>query len=204
MGAPRLIAITDIAQHGPELTFARALRLCEAGRAGTVLLQLRDRGLPLRDRLAHGLALREIASRFGQGLAVNDRLDVALLVRADAVHLGEASVEIADARRMVPGREVYRAVHDVGAALGSDADAVVLSPVLAPRKGAEPLGLAALQEYAAARRARAKGPRLYALGGVDAAGAAACLAAGADGVAVQGAAWTGDIAALLDALDIAR
>jgi thiamine monophosphate synthase len=88
-----------------------------------------------------------------------------------------------------------------------DADALVLSPVLAPRKGAEALGLEALAaarttlDYAAMHARRR--PLLYALGGIDAAGAARCIEAGVDGVAAIGATFEADPLPLLEALGIA-
>jgi thiamine monophosphate synthase len=71
----------------------------------------------------------------------------------------------------------------------ASADALLLSPVLAPRKGRPALGLAGLTRALEARRERAAGLGscwLYALGGVTRHQAAGLLAAGADGVALIG------------------
>jgi thiamine-phosphate pyrophosphorylase len=71
-------------------------------------------------------------------------------------------------------------VDEVVRAAGEGADAAVLSPIFSsPGKGA-PLGVEAL---AAARAAVGARVQLVALGGVTAASAAACFAAGADAVA---------------------
>lgn len=205
---PRLIAITDLARVGSAETLARFERLATAARPGTVMVQLRDRERPARERLECGRRLAEVCRKTGQTLQVNDRLDLAILLGAGAVHLGEASVETAEARRVV-GADVWitRACHEVAKVAEVDADGVVLSPIMATRKGRPALGLPALQN-ARGLLERAGGdagrPRLVALGGVDAAGGAPCFDAGADAVAVVGAWLSGpDPADLLDAIGIA-
>lgn len=159
-------------------------------------VQLRDPGLTARELLALGRRLREATRAAGARLWVNDRLDLAMLVAADGVHLGRASVSVADARRALgAGIVVTRSAHhldEVAAAADEGADAVLLSPVFAsPGKG-RPLGLSALTE---ARRRLPSAVGLYALGGVDAAAVSRCLAAGATGVAAIRAdlsAWSPD------------
>jgi thiamine monophosphate synthase len=95
--------------------------------------------------------------------------------------------------------QLSRVCHDPSQArrrLMLGADWLVVSPILAtPSKpDAAPLGLDAL-----GIAARAAPGRIIALGGIDATAVAACLAAGAVGVAVQRAAWT-NAAALARAL----
>ncbi|MEB2313600.1 MAG: thiamine phosphate synthase [Sorangiineae bacterium] len=194
---PRLIAITDLSVAPAELLVARLGGLVASAAPGSVMLQLRDRALPIRERALLGERLARVARASGQLFAVNDRVDLAMLLGADAVHLGEASMD-ADAARRLAGPELFvsRAVHEPSApALG--ADALVLSPIAAPRKGRPALGVAALSARSDAL--------VYALGGVDAATARACLDAGATGVAVIGAVLDGrPVEPLLDALGIRR
>ncbi len=186
--APRLIAVTDVQSVGVEASLERADTLCSGCVPGSVLVQLRDRELPVRRLLSAGTALRKICSETGQGLAVNDRADLALLLDADALHLAESSVRTEDARRIWQ-RQLYAAAHTEAGVLESQADAVVLAPVAASRKGAPALGLTALERLRAQLSQRSEAPRLYALGGVTSDNAHACLRAGADGVAAQGAVW---------------
>ncbi len=184
---PRLMVITDASVAWGELLIERVERVLAVARPGSVLVQLRDREAPLRERLDLGRALRRLTRCHRQGLAVNDRLDLALVLEAEALHLGERSVLPEDARRVWGERFVSRACHDPERAEPRGADAVVLSPILAPRKGAPALGVGGLT----AARGRVGSAQLIALGGVDGPGAAACLAAGADGVAAIGAALDG-------------
>lgn len=164
-------------------------------------VQLRDPELSGRELYALGRRLRDATAALGASLVVNDRLDLALLLGADGVHLGRRSVGVADARALL-GAGVFvsvacHGVDEVLRAADAGADAAVLSPIFAtPGKG-PPLGLEALRE-ARARLARAsRSIAIIALGGVDATSAPACLAAGADGVAAIRADLRGVLPTLL-------
>src|SRR5213594_1390755 len=89
---PRLVLVTD--RHGAAVVEA-------ALDAGLPAVQLRDKDLPGRPLLALAERLREATSRRGALLLVNDRIDVALAVGADGVHLGGTSVPVAVARSLV-------------------------------------------------------------------------------------------------------
>lgn len=206
---PRLIAITDREVASAAETLERFGRLAAAAAPGSVILELRDRELSGRERLAFGRELKRIAVAAGQWLGVNDRLDLALLLEAESVHLAEGSVRASDARRLLgPRCFLTRACHDARGVLEPEVDAWVLSPIVAERKGNPPLGLGVLGDFRARCRAAAGAPGrpgLYALGGVAATNAAACVAAGASGVAVIGAALrSADPLPLLRALDCVR
>ena len=197
---PRLIAITDTLVAPRGVLEARLEVLLAAAAPGSVMVQLRDRQLPDRERIALGRELRALTRRHRQLFAVNDRCDLAFLLETDGLHLGEQSITPGDARKLVGPLWISRACHEPSRAEPLGADALVLAPVLAPRKGAAALGLLALGTAKAALGANAL---LYALGGVDAASAAACLAAGADGIAAIGAVLDGrDVLPLLEALGI--
>ena len=198
---PRVVQITAAAVLPEAELLARlgALgRLPEAARRG-LAVQLRDPELSGRALFLLGTRLRAVTRALGASLVINDRLDLALSLEADGVHLGRRSVSVADARALLPAAWISVACHavdDVVRAAGEGADAAVLSPIFAsPGKGA-PLGVAALAEARAALSARGLPAQLLALGGVDAESAGACFTAGADGVASIRA----DLGGLLDAL----
>jgi thiamine-phosphate diphosphorylase len=210
--APAIIAITDT-ERGPfERWLAQLERLLTLAAPERVLVMLRDRQLSARERLSLGRRLRELTRRHGQRLSVNDRLDLAVLLEADAVHLAESSVAACDARAFARARGfslwISRAAHQPADAAHVDADALLLSPIIEPRKGRPALGLAGIEAARAAREQRASvlgACGLYALGGVGAADAAACLRAGADGVALIGALLEPDAPrALVAQLGLAR
>jgi thiamine-phosphate pyrophosphorylase len=208
---PRLIAITDLSVVAEQLLLARLQRLSLRARPGTVALLLRDHTASARQRLALGGQLQSVAHDSQQQLWVADRLDLALLLRADGVHLGEGSVSALVARSLVGNAmRISRAWHAptlADAALAAElgaVDALLVSPLLAPRKGRAALGLSALGVLGEQLRARNQACQMYALGGVSAENAAACRHAGAYGVAAIGAALSDDSDALLSALEILR
>jgi thiamine-phosphate pyrophosphorylase len=208
---PRLVAITDLTLLTPDALLERLQRLARAARPGTVALLLRDHASSAKSRLALGQQLRDLAHDSRQQLWVADRLDLALLLGADAVHLGEGSVSPSAARRLLGnGIAISRAWHGPSldgvpvAAELAEVDALLVSPSLAPRKGRAALGLPTLGVLGEQLRARNWACQLYALGGISAANAADCRSMGAHGVAAIGAALSDDVEPLLAALQILR
>ena len=187
MIAPRIVQITDPSALPDAALFARlrAVGALAPEERARFAVQLRSPEVSSRALADLGLRLRAATRPLGVALVINDRLDLALALGADGVHLGRRSVTIADARLLLgPAAWISVACHDVDdvvrAALDG-ADAVTLSPIFAsPGKGT-PLGAAALGAARAATGARPIA--IYALGGVDRASAPLCFAAGADGVA---------------------
>lgn len=201
----RLIALTDLEQAPAQVLLERWERLAAAAAPGTVAVDLRAPHAPARRLVELGSGLARMARAHGQRLLVNDRLDLARLLGADAVHLREDSVASADARRYIPGVPLLRACHQPSEVSSVQADAVLLSPILEARKGNAPLGLDALRRARRLLEDAGQGGRLFALGGIDARRAPDCIAAGAHGVAALGAALGAESAtALLRSLGIER
>jgi thiamine-phosphate pyrophosphorylase len=195
--SPRVVQITESSALPEAELFARlaAVGALSPAQRGRFAVQLRDPGLSSRALADLGLRLRAATRPLGVALVVNDRLDLALALGADGVHLGRRSVTVADARALLgPAAWISVACHDVDdviRAATEGADAATLSPIFAsPGKGT-PLGLGALRAARSALGARALA--LHALGGVDRASAPSCFEAGADGVAAIRA----DLSALL-------
>jgi thiamine-phosphate pyrophosphorylase len=188
---PRLVIVTDRERGDEAAWLSRLSAWLPRAAPGSVLVQLRDRQLEAAQRLAFGCRLRELTRRHQQCLAINDRLDLAVLCEADAVHLPESGVPAAIARRWLERQRadwfVSVACHDPEQIPDRAVDALLLSPLSAPRKGRPALGPAGLRQALHARaRAQAR-HRIYALGGVGADEAAPLVATGADGIAVIGA-----------------
>lgn len=207
----RLIAISDSSVLTTDALVGRFAQLARAAKPGRVALLLRDHAASAAERLALGERLASVARSHQQELWVADRADLAILLDADVLHLGEASVRAARLRSWLPNKlRISRAWHEPrcdGAraqAELADVDALLLSPVVAARKGRPALGLAALDVLGEQLRARNSAYPLFALGGISADNAGACLSAGATGVAAIGAALTGPVEPLLAGLGIAR
>jgi thiamine-phosphate pyrophosphorylase len=210
--APRLIVISDGERGQTRFWLGQLEQLLSGARPGSVAVLLRDRQLPIRERLQLGRCLRQLTHRFHHALLVNDRLDLACLLEAEGVHLSEASVSVADARELAGLSKrsfwISTACHEPEALEQSTADAVLLSPIVEPRKQRPALGLVGLERALAARARRGSGAApcaLYALGGIRRQDGARVLAAGADGVALIGELFMpGAVPGLLDALRIQR
>lgn len=180
---PRIVLITDPRYADDALAHKLDAALAVAT-LGLVAVQLRDKHRPTGRLLPLARRLREVTRKHRAHLVVNDRIDLALAVEADGVHLGRLSIPVPDARRLVgPDTFVSVAAHshdELRKAIDDGATAALLSPIFAsPGKG-DPLGLDAL------RTARTIAPSfpVYALGGVDVTNARACIEAGAHGVAM--------------------
>ena len=209
---PKLIVITDLTRISPEALLARASQLAALAAPGSLAVLLRDHETSARARLELGHELRAVTLASGQELWVADRLDLALTLQADALHLGEGSVTAAQARKLLGGQyRISRAWHsaepidDNAARELYGVDVLLVSPILEARKGRPALGVAALGVLADALLARGHAAKLMALGGVTAATASSCVTAGAWGVAVMGAAWSPEpVDDLVRALGLAR
>ena len=158
-------------------------------RGGVSCVQLREKGCSTREFMDEARLLKALLVGTGVPLFINDRLDVALAVGADGVHLGQNDLAIADARRLVGNRMIIgisaESVADAVRAEAEGADYIGASPVFTtPTKTdtAPPLGLDGLRAIR-----RAVQLPLVAIGGIDADNAAQVLRAGADGLAVVSA-----------------
>ncbi len=186
---PRVLQITAAAvlSEADLLGRVAALAALPDGARRRYAVQLRDPEMDPRVLVALGARIRAATRAVGAALVVNDRLDLAAFLGADGVHLGRRSVRVAEARALLgAGVWVSVACHaagDVVRAADDGADLAVLSPIYAtPGKG-PPLGVEALAEAREALARRGLAIDVAALGGVDAARAAACFAAGASAVA---------------------
>ncbi len=94
----RLYVVTDRQQAG-ERGVAATVQAAING--GATIIQLRDKGADTRDLVSRGRELATICRREEVPLLINDRVDVALAVGADGVHLGQSDMEVPDARRIL-------------------------------------------------------------------------------------------------------
>lgn len=173
----KLFLITDLRVATCEQTLRCARRVLDRSRPADVMFGVRDHDAPARVRASLARALIELARPSGARVVVHDRVDIALAVDADGVHLAERSIDASDARRLLGDRFIGRSCHDDVDVRGCDA--ITLSPIFAsPDKGA-PLGVERFAQLA--RRATVP---VYALGGVTFDNARDAIAAGASGVAM--------------------
>jgi len=186
-----LYVVTDAQQSGgrPLLTVVEA-----ALRGGARAFQLREKDLTPRQLYPLALEMRRLTQAYGARLLINDRIDVALAVNADGVHLTTVSLPAHVARQLLgPERLIGISTHnlaEVQAAAQGGADFLVFGPVFfTPSKApyGQPVGLDALR----AVRAAVTLP-ILAIGGIKKANLDQVLAAGAEGIAVISAIISAD------------
>lgn len=154
---------------------------------GAEAIQLREKNIDDALFLAYAAELRELTDETGRLLIINDRPDIAALVGADGVHLGQHDLPIADARRLLrPGAVIGRSCHSVSQAqqaINEGADYVALGPIFpTTTKDRPPVGPSLLEEF---RLAYETVPLpVVAVGGINAENVAEVVRHGAKCVAV--------------------
>jgi thiamine-phosphate pyrophosphorylase len=174
-------------------TLSQGRTTCEIVKAaiagGVTCVQLREKDCPTREFIAEARLLKDMLCGTSIPLIINDRLDVALAVSAEGLHLGQQDMAIADARRIAGAGLIIgisaESLDDARRAEAEGADYIGISPVFATatkKDAAKPLGLEGVR-----RIRRAVSLPLVGIGGITVGNAAAVMAAGADGVAVVSA-----------------
>ena len=156
---------------------------------GVTCVQLREKDCTTREFIAEAEAILGFLKARGVPLIVNDRLDVALAVGAEGVHLGQSDMPLALARAVAGDALLIgisaESVADAVAAERGGADYIGVSPIFATPTKTDTAPALGLQGLEAIRRA-VKLP-LVAIGGIHRDNAGAVIAGGADGVAVVSA-----------------
>jgi thiamine-phosphate pyrophosphorylase len=148
---------------------------------GVDMIQIRARELSARELSNLVGAVMRVAQR--SKVLVNTRTDVALACRAHGVHLPAGSMEPDTIRRIAPADFLIavscHTIDELRASEREGADFAVYGPVFpSVTKSVSPIGIQAFRQAAAAVRLP-----VYALGGVTAVNAPACIEAGAAGIA---------------------
>jgi thiamine-phosphate pyrophosphorylase len=154
-------------------------------RAGLRSLQYRDKTRSQRDQYPIALALAELTKRSGATFIVNDDIDLALVVQAHGVHLGQNDFPVAEARRIL-GRTMIigcsaHAIDQAKAAEADGADYLGVGPIYesSTKMVRAPLGCDQLRTIC-----RAVKIPVYGIGGITVDRCGEVLATGATGVAV--------------------
>jgi len=186
----RLYLITD--RKIATKPLPEAVRLALEG--GVKAVQLREKDLPVREFLALAQEMRAITREFGAKLIINDRVDVAMTVGADGVHLGHQSMPVDAARKVVgTGLLIGVSTHTTEEALAAQAggaDFVTFGPIFeTPSKTGlgNPVGAAAIRYL----KNEINIP-IFALGGIKSGNILPVMSAGADGVAMISAIMAAD------------
>ena len=182
----KLYLVTD-----RELSLGRSLEevVSEAVQGGVTVVQLREKDASTGEFIELARRLMKLLKPLRIPLIINDRVDVALAVDADGVHIGQSDMSYEDARRLLgPDKIIGLSVEnfeDIEAANALDVDYIGISPVYGtPTKTdtAEPFGLEGLR-----KAVQMSVHPTVAIGGMNASTIGEVMDAGADGVAVVSA-----------------
>ncbi|WP_276249463.1 thiamine phosphate synthase [Haloarcula rara] len=156
---------------------------------GVGVVQLREKERTVRERYEMGREIRELCREAGVTFVVNDRVDLAAVLDADGVHLGDDDLPVRAARRLLGAEAVIgRSVSTVDAAEAAEeagADYLGVGTVYRTQsKDDIPEAEHGVGPERVAEIAEAVDIPIVGIGGITAENADAVAAAGADGVAV--------------------
>jgi thiamine-phosphate pyrophosphorylase len=165
-------------------------------RGGVSAVQLREKDLHTRAVLDLSYSVRELTKRYEALLFINDRVDLAMAVEADGVHLGQAGMPAHAARKVSAGKIMIgvsaHSIDQARKAADDGADFVTIGPVYdtpSKRQYGSPIGIDVIREAAAVVAVP-----LLAIGGITVDRVAEVMGQGASGVALISAVLTsGDI-----------
>ena len=111
-----LLYLVTNSDHLAREPFLRVIE--EALQNGVTLLQLREKDKDGREFYEEALAVKELSKRYHVPLLIDDRIDVALAVDADGVHVGQSDLPVSVARKLLgPGKIVGATAKTVAQAL---------------------------------------------------------------------------------------
>jgi thiamine-phosphate pyrophosphorylase len=160
----------------------------QAIRGGVSLVQLREKSVSTREFLQLAIKVKELTARYRIPLIINDRLDIALAVDADGLHIGQDDLPLLKARELLAAHKI------IGVSASTLEEAL-----LAQQQGADYLGVGAV--FSTATKPDASEVSLeqleqikksvtipvVAIGGINETNLKQVLTAGIDGVSVVSA-----------------
>lgn len=182
-----LYLVTSSDKFASEDDFLDAV--ASALKGGVNILQLREKNMPARKIIEIGKKIKQLCLEYGTTFIVNDRVDIAAVIEADGVHLGQDDLDVASAREIFKGMTGTNCIVGVSThapeqalkAVEDGADYIGVGPVFATptKQGRIPVGL----EYVKWISKNIKTPA-FAIGGIDLENVNEVLTAGAKRIAV--------------------
>ncbi len=165
-----------------------------AAKGGATIIQLREKECSTREFIDIGNRVKNILAPYNVPLIINDRLDVALAIDADGIHIGQSDMPYEIARKYFGPDKIIglsvESIQDAREAEALDVDYLGVSPIyFTPTKTdlKREIGLDGLREISAFSRFP-----LVGIGGLNASNAADVIKNGGDGVAVVSAICSAD------------
>jgi thiamine-phosphate pyrophosphorylase len=182
---PKIYPITDVSISG--LSHAEQIRRLIEG--GASLIQLREKNASPREFYESAKEALALAAEKNVRVIINDRADLAFVLKAGGVHLGQDDLPPRAARELLGKTGIIgfstHSVEQAVEALNLPVDYIAVGPVFATRTKQNPEPPIGLEGVKAVRRAIGDFP-LVAIGGITLENAPDVFRAGADSVAVIG------------------
>jgi thiamine-phosphate diphosphorylase len=179
---PKLYPITDTRLSG--LSHAEQVRRLSAG--GATFIQLREKHLAPREFYREAEEALRVARSHGVRLIINDRVDIALALSADGVHLGQNDLPPEAAREILGEQAIIGfSTHNVEQAIEAarlPVDYLAIGPTFETLSKENPDPVVGLDGLRRVRRATGE-IQLVAIGGISREKLREVFAAGADSVA---------------------
>lgn len=159
--------------------------IASALEGGVDILQLREKNMSAKNIVELGAKVKQLCLQYGATFIVNDRIDVAAILEADGVHLGQDDLDVASARQILGDKCIVgistHAPEQALKAVEDGADYIGVGPVFATptKEGKIPVRL----EYVKWASENIEIP-FYAIGGIDEENIDEVLKTGANKVAV--------------------
>ena len=180
---PKIYPITDRWLTG----FSHAEQVEKLINGGAEFIQLREKRASPKDFYEDAKAAVEIARRSGVKIIINDRVDIALALRADGVHLGQDDLPPAKAREILGETAIIgfstHSVRQAAEAVKLPVDYVAIGPVFATQTKENPDQIVGVEGVRRVREAIGDFP-LVAIGGITSENFREVFEAGADSLAV--------------------
>ena len=180
---PKIYPITDTALSS--LSHAEQVKRLIKG--GATFIQLREKNNSVRSFCGDASEAIRIARLAGASVIINDRVDVALALGADGVHLGQIDMPVAAARRLLGNDAIIgfstHNIQQVRAALDLPIDYLAFGPIFPTQSKHNPDPVAGLEALSLIKSITGHLP-VIAIGGIDESNVVEVLSAGADSAAI--------------------
>jgi thiamine-phosphate pyrophosphorylase len=187
---PKIYPITDTSISG--LSHRDQVKQLIEG--GATLIQLREKRASPREFFQDARDALSIAQSAGIKLIINDRVDIALAIGADGVHLGQTDMPVEAARRLLGERAIVgfstHNLNQVEDAVRRPVDYLAFGPIFPTETKENPDPIVGLTELAQIKNLVGSLP-LVAIGGIGAETIREVLISGADSVAIISAVLNG-------------
>lgn len=180
---PKIYPITDVLISG--ISIPEQVERLIAG--GATLIQLREKYASSRDFYEAAECALEIARARGVRITINDRVDIALALKADGVHLGQNDLPCVHARRILgDGAIIGLSTHSheqAIAALGLPINYIAIGPIFSTTTKVDPDAAVGLEGLSRVRSLIGDFP-LVAIGGITESNLKSVFETGADSAAI--------------------